>query len=100
MFITYSQKYNFPVFYFVPPEVAIAALKIYCVMIPSLVNTSFDFGLFRVVRPYGSTKEIIPLLSTQNLKEKNTYHIKKKCSATFPWNRSSIVHNVYEKEKD
>ena len=44
--------YNFSVFCFVSLEVATAALKIFCVMIPSLVDTSADFGLFRVVRPY------------------------------------------------
>ena len=33
-------------------EVGTAALKIFCVMIPSSVDTSLDFGLFRVVRPY------------------------------------------------
>ena len=50
MVIKYSHKYNFSVFYFVPLEVETAALKIFCVMIP-LVDTSLDFGLFRVVRP-------------------------------------------------
>ena len=52
MLIKYSQNYNFFVFYFVSMEVGTAALKIFCVMIPSLVDTSLDFGLFRVVRPY------------------------------------------------
>ena len=48
----YSQNYYFFIFYFVSIEVGTAALKIFCVMIPSLVDTSLDFGLFRVVRPY------------------------------------------------
>ena len=38
--------------YFVSLEVGTAAIKLFCVMIPSLVDTSLDFGLFRVVRPY------------------------------------------------
>ena len=46
-----SQNYNFLEFYFVIREVETAAL-IFCVMFPSLVDTSLDFGLFRVVRPY------------------------------------------------
>ena len=50
--IKYSQKYNFFVFVFNLTEVETAALKIFCVMIPSLVYTCCDFGLFRVVRPY------------------------------------------------
>ena len=50
--IKYSQKYNFFVFVFNLTEVETAALKIFCVMIPSLVYTCRDFGLFRVVRPY------------------------------------------------
>ena len=52
MLIKYSQNYNFPVFYFVSLEAAAVAFKIFCVMIPSLVDTSLDFDLFRVVRPY------------------------------------------------
>ena len=52
MLIKYSQNYNFPVFYFVSLEAGTVAFKIFCVMIPSLVDTSLDFGLFRVVRPY------------------------------------------------
>ena len=51
MLIKYSQNYDFYIFYFVSLEVGTAALKIFCVMIPSLVYTSLDFGLFRVVRP-------------------------------------------------
>ena len=51
MLIKYLKNTNFSVFYFVLLEVATAALKIFCVMIPSLVDTSLDFGLFRVVRP-------------------------------------------------
>ena len=39
-------------FFFNSTEVETAALKIFCVMIPSLVYTCRDFGLFRVVRPY------------------------------------------------
>ena len=53
MLIKYSQNFNFVgLFYLVSIEVGTAALKIFCVMIPSLVDTSLDFGLFRVVRPY------------------------------------------------
>ena len=52
MLIKYSQNYNLFVFYFVSIEVGTAASKIFCVMIPSLVDTSLDFGLFRVVRSY------------------------------------------------
>ena len=48
----YSQNYNLPVFYFVSLEAGTVAFKIFCVMIPSLVDTSLDFGLFMVVRPY------------------------------------------------
>ena len=50
--IKYSLKYNFFVFVFNSTEVETAALKIFCVMIPSLVYTCRDFGLFRVVRTY------------------------------------------------
>ena len=50
MLIKYSQIYNFPVFHFVSLEAGTAAFKLFCVMIPSLVDTSLDFGLFRVVR--------------------------------------------------
>ena len=50
--IKYSQNYDFYIFYFVPLEVGTAALKIFCLVIPSLVDTSLDFGLFRGVRPY------------------------------------------------
>ena len=53
--IKYSQKCNFFVFVFNLTEVETAALKIFCVMIPSLVYTCRDFGLFREVRPYGLT---------------------------------------------
>ena len=38
-------------FVFNSTQVETAALKIFCVMIPS-VYTCRDFGLFRVVRPY------------------------------------------------
>ena len=48
----YSQNYNFSVFYFVSLEAGTAELVIMCVMIPSLVDTSLNFGLLRVVRPY------------------------------------------------
>ena len=51
LIIIYSQNYTFFLFYFVSLEVETAALKIFCVMIPSLVDTSPDFGVFRVVRP-------------------------------------------------
>ena len=47
MLIEYS--HNFSVFYFVSQKVRTAALKILCVMIPSLVDTSSDFGLFGIV---------------------------------------------------
>ena len=53
MLIKYSQNYDFYIFYFVSLEVGTAAFKIFRVMIPSLVDTSLDFGLFRVVRTYG-----------------------------------------------
>ena len=33
-------------------KVETAALKIFCVIIPSLVYTCRDFGSFRVVKPY------------------------------------------------
>ena len=52
MLIKYPHNYNFLVFYFVSLEAGTVAFKIFCVMIPSLVDTSLDFGLFRVVRPY------------------------------------------------
>ena len=52
MLIKYSQNYDFYIFYFFSLEVGTAALELFCVMIPSLVDTSMDFGLFRVVRPY------------------------------------------------
>ena len=52
MLIKYSQNYNFLVFNFVSLEAGTVAFKIFSVMIPSLVDTSLDFGLFRVVRPY------------------------------------------------
>ena len=53
MLIKYSQDYNFSVFYFVSLEVATAALKIFCVVIPSLVYTCRDFGLFgKFIRAY------------------------------------------------
>ena len=48
----YPQKYNLFVFVFKSTDVETAALKIFCVMNPSLVYTWRDFGLFRVVRPY------------------------------------------------
>ena len=70
MLIKFSQKYNFSVFYFVPLEVATAALKIFCVMIPSLVDTSLDFGLFRVVRPCN----LSTCLKYHNLSEKLCRH--------------------------
>ena len=53
--LKYSQNYNFPVFYFVSLEAGTVTFKIFCLMIPSLVDTSLDFGFFRVVRPYGCT---------------------------------------------
>ena len=52
MLIKYSQNYNFPVFYFVSLEAGTVAFNIFRVMIPLLVDTSLDFGLFRVVRPH------------------------------------------------
>ena len=55
MLVKFSPKYSFSVFYFVSLKVATAALKIFCVMIPSLVYTCGDFDLFRVVRPYCNT---------------------------------------------
>ena len=54
MLIKYSQNYNFPVFCFVSLEAGTVTIKIFCVMIPSLVDTSLDFALFRVVRPYSA----------------------------------------------
>ena len=51
MLIKYSQNYNLFVFVFNSTEVGIAASKIFCVMIPSLVYTCCDIGLFRVVKP-------------------------------------------------
>ena len=53
MLIKYSQKYNFSVFSYLSLEVAKAELKIFCVMILSLVDTSLDFGLLTVVRSQG-----------------------------------------------
>ena len=61
MLIKYSQKYNFFVFVSNTTEVETAALKIFCVMIPSLVYTCRDFGLFRVVRPHYITLPYITL---------------------------------------
>ena len=50
--IKYSQNYNLFVFVFNSTEVRTETLTIFCVMIPLLVDTWPDFGLFRVVRPY------------------------------------------------
>ena len=50
----YSQNCDFSLFYFVSLEVGTGALKIFSVMIPSLVDTSLFFGISRVVRTYGS----------------------------------------------
>ena len=52
MLIKYSQNYNLFVFVFNSTEVRTETLTIFCVMIPLLVDTWPDFGLFRVVRPY------------------------------------------------
>ena len=52
MLIKYSQNYNLFVFVFKSTEVRTETLTIFCVMIPLLVDTWPDFGLFRVVRPY------------------------------------------------
>ena len=52
MLIKYSQNYNLFVFVFNSTEVETETLTIFCVMIPLLVDTWPDFGLFRVVRPY------------------------------------------------
>ena len=56
MFIKYSQKYSLFIYFFNSTEVRTEALKIFCVMIPLLVDTWPDFALFRVVRPYCSTQ--------------------------------------------
>ena len=46
------KNYNLFVFVFNSTEVRTETLTIFCVMIPLLVDTWPDFGLFRVVRPY------------------------------------------------
>ena len=70
MLIKYSQNYNFFVFYFVSIEVGTAALKIFSVMIPSLVDTSLDFSLFRVVGPYGLTNpNVSPIIGIGTAEE-------------------------------
>ena len=51
MLIKYSQNYNLFVFVINSTEVRTETLTIFCVMIPLLVDTWPDFGLFRVVRP-------------------------------------------------
>ena len=53
----YSQNYNLFVFVFNSTEVRTETLTIFCVMIPLLVDTWPDFGLFRVVRPYKDISE-------------------------------------------
>ena len=57
MLIKYSQNYNLFVFVFNSTEVRTETLTIFCVMIPLLVDTWPDFGLFRVVRPYKDINE-------------------------------------------
>ena len=55
MLIKYSQNENLFVFVFNSTEVRTETLTIFCVMLPLLVDTWPDFGLFsmfRVVRPY------------------------------------------------
>ena len=52
MLIKYSQKNIFSVFYFVSLEVGTTTIKIFSVMIPSLVDTFLNFGLSEIVRPY------------------------------------------------
>ena len=52
MFIKYSQNYSVFIYFFKSTEVRTEALKIFCVMIPLLVDTWPDFALFRVVGPY------------------------------------------------
>ena len=52
MFIKYSHNYSLFIYFFNSTEVRAEALKIFCVMIPLLVDTWPDFALFRVVRPY------------------------------------------------
>ena len=55
MLIKYSQNYNLFVFVFNSTKVRTETLTIFCVMIPLLVDTWPDFGLFRVVRPCDAT---------------------------------------------
>ena len=55
----YSQEYNFFVFVLNSTEVETAALKIFCLMIPSLEYTCRDFGLFRVVRPHATRLKLL-----------------------------------------
>ena len=64
--IKYPRKYNFFVFVFNSMEVETAALKLFCVMIPSSVYTCRDLGLFRVVRPQTFQKCIVCSFSTKN----------------------------------
>ena len=52
MLIKYSQNYSLFIYFFKSAEVRTEALKIFCVMIPLLVDTWPDFALFRVVRPH------------------------------------------------
>ena len=51
MFIKYSQNHSLFMNFFTSTQVRTEAFKIFCVMIPLLVDTWPDFALFRVVRP-------------------------------------------------
>ena len=50
--IKYSENYSLFIYFFNSTEVRTEALKIFCAMIPLLVDTWSDFASFRVVRPY------------------------------------------------
>ena len=63
------QNYYFSIFYFVSIEVGTAASKIFCVMIPSLVDICLDFGLFRVVRPQIWMAAIVDFANTPALSD-------------------------------
>ena len=62
--VKYSQNCNLFVFFFNSTEVKTETLTVFCVMIPLLVDTWSDLGLFRVVRPYmGKINKIHQLTS-------------------------------------
>ena len=85
--------------FFVSLEAGTVAFKIFCVMIPSLVDTSLDFGLFRVVRPHCKRSyRVSPPQMPVQLKRIYNANIPGAEITTFVPSSSPMLHTIIKPE--